>query len=274
MDCDGVREVLSAHYDGQLSQDERNVVAQHLANCTRCAAELADFQRLSMLVRSTPASGAPGLWSGLQTQLEADSVSAFPVWITNRHVPARGAFTVAAVLLIGLLGWWGYSAHRRTAHEQRFAADFSHYLDTFGRDAAGAQQFLLARYQATPVTAREASERMSDHPALRGGLPPQYTVASAYVWEMPCCRCFQLVCRRSDGSTVTIFEHDEPQPGWFVGRQTLADSCGGRACKIVQLDQQLAATWERDGRQVTVIGARSMPEVELLLTSLDTDSSA
>lgn len=79
---------------------------------------------------------------------------------------------------------------------------------------------------------------------------------------------------REDGSTIVIFEHGTEQPVRFGKCPCVAAECGGKRCNIVRGDMPLAATWNRDGRQVTVIGARDMEEVSTLIEWLEQAPSA
>ena len=81
---------------------------------------------------------------------------------------------------------------------------------------------------------------------------------------MPCCTCVQSLCKRTDGTTVAIFEHDNAQPDWFGRRQTNTIDCAGQCCTLVRVDSQLAATWQFGQRHITVIGARDVTEIDKL----------
>ena len=51
MDCNEVKEHLSAYHDDELASDIRMVVAAHLAGCDVCSQELAGFGELSAIAR-------------------------------------------------------------------------------------------------------------------------------------------------------------------------------------------------------------------------------
>ena len=52
-------EVLSAHLDGRVESSERPVVEQHLADCSRCAAEMLSLQELQAMFRRLPEAKPP-----------------------------------------------------------------------------------------------------------------------------------------------------------------------------------------------------------------------
>lgn len=262
MNCNEVRAMLSAYHDGELPVDRRTAVAEHLEHCRRCQPELAGVQRLSQLVRGVEVGEPPpDLWAGLETKLDAQTDLTRPsrsdVWVRQWG----WVIAIAALLWVAVVGWFGYAHLSDPGHHRRLAADFAQYIETFHQDPSAAQRFLLARYEGKSVGWAEAADALGYRPSVTGKLPNTYSLESVYVWDMPCCRCLQLVCRRPDGSTVAIFEHDQPQPDWFAKRPAIAANCCGQRCSIMQVNEQLAATWALGARQVTVVGARNLEEV-------------
>src|SRR5436309_673763 len=54
MNCEQVRELLSAYLDNTLAQQERQEVATHLQTCAECSEMLADFHRFDALLTHLP----------------------------------------------------------------------------------------------------------------------------------------------------------------------------------------------------------------------------
>lgn len=52
-------ELISAYLDGELSPRERSELFDHLSECGKCSAELADVQRVRAAVRSLPVLEMP-----------------------------------------------------------------------------------------------------------------------------------------------------------------------------------------------------------------------
>ena len=52
--CSRVREQVSLHLDGELSQLERRMLATHLERCARCAAYASDVRDFTDRIRSAP----------------------------------------------------------------------------------------------------------------------------------------------------------------------------------------------------------------------------
>ena len=107
-------------------------------------------------------------------------------------------------------------------------------------------------------------------PAVANGLPEGYSVESTYVMTMPCCTCVQCLCKRSDGSTIAIFEHDDEETKeWFGDRPETLANCGGYRCSVVELEGHIAASWLRGKRHITVVGVRDVAELAELVAWFD-----
>ena len=75
MDCCEVQTLLSAYYDGELPDESRTTVAEHLTQCSACAGELARFEKLSVLTQRLGTPEPPAqLWDRIEPQLDRDAV--------------------------------------------------------------------------------------------------------------------------------------------------------------------------------------------------------
>ncbi|GCE06367.1 anti-sigma factor family protein [Dictyobacter aurantiacus] len=54
MNCEQVRDLLSAYLDDQLTANERQYVDTHLTSCPHCAGVLADYRRFDTLLAQLP----------------------------------------------------------------------------------------------------------------------------------------------------------------------------------------------------------------------------
>ncbi|MCA9150394.1 MAG: zf-HC2 domain-containing protein [Planctomycetales bacterium] len=285
MNCSDVRDQLSAYYDHELSADAQATMARHLSECEACAAELMAFSRVSREVRRMPQPTVPDtVWGRIAENLSPLNVSSTTVapQITRRGTlapggPWRQLVLAASILLILSGGLWMARGVRNTGmnhpgkheHGQEFVATMDHYLQQLTHDPIGAEQFLLSQYSGQTVAADKAVELVGYRPAVAAGLPQGYSLASTTVLKMPCCTCVKAVCRRQDGSTLVLFEHDDEKTEWFGERPSNMAICGDRECCLVELDSSIAATWKRGSRSVTAVGARNKEEVNLLVTWLD-----
>ena len=274
MDCSEVQELLSSYFDDELASDTRKAVADHVGSCADCKGELSRFEVLSSLARGLDvASPAQRIWSQLEPQLDRESSEhevrprRAVLWFRTRigQVAMAATIVVAAVLV-----WAGYSAWFQADEHDGFAAEFSQYLEEFRANPDGAQQFLLAKYEGQTVDAEQAVGLVGYRPAIADGLPQGYSVTSTYVMKMPCCTCVQCLCNRGDGSTIVIFEHDDEETTeWFGDRPELTVDCNGTRCRVVELDDALAASWKSDNGHITVVGIRDVAELTRLVAWLE-----
>jgi Tol biopolymer transport system component len=96
MNCEQVKELLSAYLDDTLAQEERLQVATHLQNCAECSAILADFRRFDALLTQLPRISAPP--AGTYAPVQSGFQSRRP-WIQRSML---GAIAAAIVLTMGV----------------------------------------------------------------------------------------------------------------------------------------------------------------------------
>lgn len=277
MNCSDVQQLLSAYFDKELADDARSNVGEHLDECSECSRELAAFENLSVLASDLHTPAPPDhLWQQIAQQLDRHADDGQPVaeWVgPSRHwssVTPR-LFALAATVFVAVgIGWFSYHSWFAHGEHDQFAIEFGHYLDVFSRDPNAAQQILLAKYENRLVDPNQVIGRIGYRPAVADGLPEGYTVESTHVVKMPCCTCVQSTCRRSDGSTLAVFEHDDEQtPDWFGDRPEITASCNDTQCCLVELDDQIAASWKQGTRHITLIGVRDVAEVSQMVAWLD-----
>ena len=276
MDCTEVKELLSTFYDGELLSDKQTAVAEHLKGCHDCARELEEFRCLSDLAEGlTHPAPAAQLWHQIEEKLAVKHSAksqrpAFLNWLgwTRRPV-LRFVLPAAAAILIAV-GWFGYRTWFEHHGDHQFAAVFGQYLEEFRVDPHAAQEILLAKYQGQVVDPRQTVQTVGYRPAVADGMPDGYAIESTYVMKMPCCTCVQSICKRRDGTTIAIFEHDdEEMRQWFSNRPEISANCNGVRCRLVELDDRIAASWKRGKRHMTVIGAHDTAEIGELVAWFD-----
>lgn len=282
MNCTDVSDRLSAVYDGELSGTERDAVAEHMSVCEHCACEFSRFESLSRAVKELPLPPVPPeIWTGIAAQMSenaAHGLALRPAGQVTRAQPARrgwlGKLALAASILLVLgTGVWllqrAGDRHGGHQHDGEFAAAMELYLQTLDDDPAGAEQFLLNKYHGKAVDPEGAIRLVGYRPAVAQGLPEGYSLTSTSVLEMPCCTCVKAVCKRPDGSTLVLFEHDDEKAEWFGPRPSNMAMCGDTQCCLVALDSSFAATWKRGSRSVTAVGVRDEAEVSKFVNWLD-----
>lgn len=268
MNCHETKERLSAYFDDELSGEERARVQAHVESCTSCTEELAEFRSLSTLARQSPPDEPPAeIWQRIAASLDSRCASVAPrrpaifQWLAmNRFRGIAVGFAAAAALV--LVAVWLIGIGGRHDDMAAASAVFDRYLSEFHSDPHAAQQRLLAEYDGHTLDPARAVQLVGYRPAVAGGLPQGYAVESTYVMKMPCCTCVQSLCKRSDGTMLAIFEHDSDQTKqWFGDRPEASAICNGTQCRIVELNEGIAAKWQRGTRHITVVGARDTTEI-------------
>ncbi len=61
LDCEAIREILSARADGEATGDDISLADAHLAGCHDCLGFAADMDRIDRMVRIRPAEPVPSL---------------------------------------------------------------------------------------------------------------------------------------------------------------------------------------------------------------------
>lgn len=283
MKCTDIQDQLSAFYDGELSGESHAAMARHLAACESCAVEFTGFKDVTRAVSQMPQPKVPpAVWSGLAVELAAgesnDSAKPRPESCQNPNrywwTSSRQLALAASVLLMLGFGYWmsrgtDHPHSGGQEHSAAFVATMDHYLRQLPADPDAAEQFLLNKYDGQRVNADDAVHLVGYRPAVSQGLPEGYSLASTSVLKMPCCTCVKAVCKRQDGSTLVLFEHDDEKTEWFGDRQSNMAMCGDKECCLVELDSSIAATWKRGSRSLTAVGVRDVEEVNTLVSWLD-----
>mgnify|MGYP001820165827 CR=1 FL=1 len=286
---------LSAYHDGELSAGQAATVAQHVEACESCASELRAFESLGSAFAQAPIPAKrDDLWQRIERELskanEPVTLSRrFSVWVRESQYGAGLVSMAASILLLLGFGLWyggdqdgikttagGMAMHSHEGeegmsaeHMAEFAGVMDDYLQKLPSDPDGAEQMLLAKYDGEKVDAEGAVKLVGYRPIVSGGLPEGYSLASTSVLKMPCCTCVKAVCKRNDGSTLVLFEHDDEETAWFGDRRQSMATCGDKDCCLVDLDSSIAATWKQGTRSVTAVGVRDKEEVATLVNWLD-----
>src|SRR5437867_4489808 len=59
MDCNDIRPLISAYYDGEATQEEYSSVESHLARCEDCRQVLAEYRAIGSGMRALPVPVPP-----------------------------------------------------------------------------------------------------------------------------------------------------------------------------------------------------------------------
>lgn len=278
MKCNEAQDLLSAWYDGELSEEMAAGVQRHVAGCARCEEEMRAYRSLSSLAAGLPDPEPPAaIWEQLEASLDARPPALVEPVSTDRRMSAdrrrsltRWLALAASVLIAVGVGWWGLGHGQGGHHEM--AMVFNRYLEQFETSPDAAQQMLVSMYQGQAVAPDQAIQLVGYRPAAANPLPTGYDAQGTYVLKMPCCTCVQTVCRRQDGTTVAIFEHDDKNEEWLEGRPMEMAECDGTQCQLCKVKSRLAARWQRGSRHITMVGVQDAEEVSTLIAWLDQNS--
>lgn len=230
------------------------------------------FERLSSMANALGTPVPPEqIWSQLEQQLDQQPSAGQPATESVHWARTWSLLALAATVLVAAgIAWSTYHSRFTHGEHDQFTADFGQYLEEFRRDPDAAQQILLAKYEHQLVDPDQAIARVGYRPVVASGLPQGYTLTSTHVMTMPCCTCVQSICKRSDGSTLAVFEHDDEETTeWFGDRPDIMARCNDVQCSLVQLDEQIAASWKHGTRHITLIGVRDVGEVSQMVAWLD-----
>jgi len=117
-ECTSINELLSAYFDGELTESEKRIVEKHIASCDECSAVLDIYSEISNTTSSSSIAVPEGLHIGVMNRIQHENIAASPVapvvkvkekkrkrfnTVITRLVP------IAACLAVVLAGWqlWG-----------------------------------------------------------------------------------------------------------------------------------------------------------------------
>lgn len=277
MTCKKTQSLLSHFYDGQLDENQRKTVSEHLGKCLECSAILDDCKQLSSLIKATETPEPPAdLWAKIQSDMDGTAAIPSPlVLITStRRLMAR-PWLIAASLLITLgLGIVAIQSRSHVHQHALVSVEFDEYLDSYATSPRQALQDLFSEYPKRTVSVEAATKQVGYRPVVANSLPSGYAVESIQLLKMPCCECVKTICRSESGAPFVVFEHDADQAIWFGNRHQRQCDCGGKPTTVIEFDHQIAATWRVGKRSVSVVGLKDVTEVEKLMPYLGHDPSS
>lgn len=262
MDCQTARELLSAYFDDELAQQSADKVDLHLENCVECRQEIGRYRQLSQLAGQLKTISGPDQFAEIQQALKSPRGQGLVMkspFNRTRWRAAAVAATATVLLLLTVSSWFWCQ------HSHGMEASFNRFLGAFKRSPEQAENVLSEIYAGQVVSLEDAEKILKYRPVVAQGLPPGYSLTSAYVIKMPCCVCLQANLRTATGRGIAVFEHDGHQPHWFGNRPAIDTVCQGQPTRLIQLDGSVAATCRCGQRYLTVIGPQDLGEVDQLI---------
>ena len=100
---DNIHNQLLLYLDDLLAEPEKRQVEAQLAENAALREELAYLQHIRSAIQNRPSEPAPGLWAGIEAQIQEESQSLWTSleWAGKRLVPL---FAAAAVIMLAALG--------------------------------------------------------------------------------------------------------------------------------------------------------------------------
>jgi hypothetical protein len=210
--CNSILELLVEYTDGDLPADQSRRVADHLAGCPDCRAELRVLERSLELAREVwheSAAGAPTTTSpqwperslqkewcatasseAVPSHVPAEALLASKQWHTRRLIRAAACVAVCAVVLLLTAGPWLFSLRQRrqdvggpaevvqsVPQQPAEEMDIEALIAREGRSARlAAAARLLAAQPGLQEYARQAERYLQEAyrgtAAVNGALPP------------------------------------------------------------------------------------------------------
>jgi predicted anti-sigma-YlaC factor YlaD len=131
MKCEELEILISAYIDGELGDDERGLVEEHLVSCRDCGELLADFNQLHALYGELEELQAPkGFRERVTQRIETSSRSWFGLLLKR---PAL-SYALSFVLLLMLVGGVWFWQMREHAAQQTGETLLAGDVDVFAED--------------------------------------------------------------------------------------------------------------------------------------------
>ena len=94
------RDKLLLYVDGNLSAEDRREIEARIAEDAEFRAEYDLLRHVQRRLSKRPMASSPGLWDGIQEQIQEESIWNSLVWAGKRLVPLAAAAAVIFMVLI------------------------------------------------------------------------------------------------------------------------------------------------------------------------------
>lgn len=262
--CEWVADSLSAYIDNEIDESSRVQFDEHCCRCEKCSNLVSQSTSLGELMRQSELSvDVDAVWDKLSPNLAIVN----PTSTLSRPQTKMWGYALLATAASIALIWFVYnnmpSDHQDgLSHDHAsLAVDFQEIFTLAKWEPQAAVSKLALKYQGQELGKQEAIDYLGYEPALFHSIPDGFKRVSTHVLNMPCCKCSATICQRPDGTSLIVFEHKNEQPVWFGNSPAIETQCSGTTCKIVESAGQLAVSWKNGDRQLTLIGATDIAEV-------------
>ena len=272
MNCDWIEDRLSGYVDKEVGDEDRRQIEVHCDHCEGCRTMVSQYMSIGRLLRqSEQRVDTDAVWERVAVQLENAQVVSISTKTGNRNWVYAILATAASISLL----WFVARDNTSTEHSENgshqhsaLAVDFREVFRLTKTEPKAAIAKLVAKYQGQELNQTSTTDYLRYEPALFKSVPEGFLRVSTHVLNMPCCKCSATLCERSDGTSLIVFEHKDEQPLWFGDAPSIETQCSGTTCKIVESAGQLAVSWKNQDRQLTVVGANDLAEVNQWVASM------
>ena len=274
MNCDWIEDKLSAYIDKEVGEEGRLRIAEHCERCESCRLMVSQFMSIGRLMRQTESRvDTDAVWERVAVHLDNAKVVPISTKASNKNWVYAILATAASLSLFWFVARYDISTEHgedNDSHQHAsLAVDFQDVFRLTKTDPKAAIAKLVAKYQGQELSQTAATDYLGYEPTLYKSVPEGFARVSTHVLNMPCCKCSATLCERSDGTSLIVFEHKDEQPIWFGDSPSIETQCSGKICKIVESAGQLAVSWKNQDRQLTVVGANDLAEVNQWVASME-----
>ena len=263
---------LSVYIDNEVGDEDRRQIEEHCLDCESCRTMISRYMSIGRLMRQAEERvDTDVVWEQVVVRLDNAKVAPISTRAANKNWIYAILATAASITLF----WFvvrdnTFRDHRNDDSHQHssLAVNFQDVFKLVKTEPKAAIAKLVTKYQGQELDQKAATDYLGYEPALFKNVPEGFARVSIHVLNMPCCKCSATLCERSDGTSLIAFEHKDEQPFWFGDSSTIETQCSGTTCKIVESAGQLAVSWKNQDRQLTIVGANDLAEVNQWVASM------
>lgn len=137
MQCTDIRTKLADYSVGLLDERERKAVAEHLAQCASCTAELRALERVDRLLNAVEPEEPPAyLWQSIRARIEAEPQQTrtpfWHGWLTIPRLALGGAVATAVLVALAYFGVPRSPEEQTPLHENAEQLMHTHQMMSWG----------------------------------------------------------------------------------------------------------------------------------------------
>ncbi len=255
------------------SQIQSALVSQTASCCSTAEANDSATPQSSQTLASVVTRAQSDLIGGGELRSGDPRMRPLPAW--KKYLPYAGAFAACLLLAVAYQGIVRIGDPQYDS--QSFPIDYATVADAFQQSPQLAVAEFLGRFSANAPSV--AATQAVDFPLLMASrLPGDNALVETHAVHLPQCHCRAgecicgpsgcncaiCVCQRKDGSQYLIVEHCPTQPTRLGNGEEVA-KVGSSEVQILERGNQIAGSWQSQGRRLTAIGLRNRTELDQMV---------